>query len=113
MAEWFNDPAFRGCAFINTVAEVGGTLAGVVQIAQGHKQDMLQVIADLLPSSPNQAATAGAAALAVDGTIVRAQMEGSEAALAGLRQLLSALESSSQPIAGFSAVCAQKQTSAQ
>jgi AcrR family transcriptional regulator len=96
MAEWFNDPAFRGCAFINAVAEVGGTLDGVVQIAQGHKQHMQQVIADLLPAGPNQASTAGAAALAVDGAIVRAQMEGVEAALAGLRRLLEALESPAQ-----------------
>jgi len=93
MAEWFKDPAFRGCAFINAVAEVGGTLAGVVQIAQGHKQHMQQVIADLLPAGPDQASMAGAAALAVDGAIVRAQMDGVEAALAGLRQLLGALES--------------------
>jgi hypothetical protein len=35
---------------------------------------------------------AGAAAVAVDGAIVKAQMEGSEAALAGLRLLLDALE---------------------
>lgn len=93
MAEWFNDPAFRGCAFINAVAEVGGTLPGVVQIAQGHKQDMQQVIADLLPAGPNQASMAGAATLAVDGAIVRAQMDGGESALAGLRQLLDALDS--------------------
>jgi len=96
MAEWFKDPAFRGCAFINAVAEVGGTLAGVVQIAQDHKQHMQQVIAGLLPAGPDQASMAGAAALAVDGAIVRAQMDGVEAALAGLRQLLGALESPAQ-----------------
>lgn len=93
MAEWFSEPAFRGCAFINAVAEVGGTLPGVVQIAQRHKQDMRQIIADLLPAGPGQATMAGAAALAVDGAIVRAQMEDAKSALAGLRQLLDALES--------------------
>ncbi len=75
MAEWFNAPAFRGCAFINAVAEVGATLPGVLQIAQRHKQEMPQVIAELLPAGPAQATVAGAAALAVDGAIVRAQME--------------------------------------
>ena len=93
MAEWFGDPAFRGCAFINAVAEVGATLPGVVQIAQRHKQDMRQVIAELLPAGPAQATAADAVALAVDGAIVRAQMAGAEPALAGLRLLLGALES--------------------
>lgn len=100
MAEWFNEPAFRGCAFINAVAEMGDTLPGVVQIAQRHKQDMLQVIADLLPDSPGYEGTAAAAALAVDGAIVRAQMDGSTPALAGLRQLLDALESAATSASG-------------
>lgn len=92
LAEWFADPLFRGCAFINAAAELGATQPGVTQIVQNHKKDMRQVIAGLLPNGPDQQATAGAAALAVDGAIVRAQMEGGEAALAGLRVLLDALE---------------------
>ncbi|MGH8804659.1 MAG: hypothetical protein ACREXN_07935 [Polaromonas sp.] len=75
------------------MAEVGDALPGVLRIAQRHKQNMRQVIADLLPTGPGQAAAAGAAALAVDGAIVRAQIEDAESALAGLRQLLDALES--------------------
>jgi hypothetical protein len=53
---------------------------------------MQQVIADLLPDGAGQAEAARAAALAVDGAIVRAQMEGSEPALAGLRLLLGGLD---------------------
>jgi len=59
---------------------------------QNHKNEMRQVIAGLLPAGPRQQAIAGATALAVDGAIVRAQMEGGEAALAGLRVLLNALD---------------------
>lgn len=92
LAEWFTDPLFRGCAFINAVAELGATQPEVTQIVQNHKKDMEQVIAGLLPAGPGQQAAAGAAALAVDGAIVRAQMEGREAALAGLRLLLNALD---------------------
>lgn len=95
LAEWFSDPLFRGCAFINAMAEVGASQPGVAQIVQSHKQDMQQVIAGLLPAGPRQQAVAGAAALAVDGAIVRAQMEGGEAALAGLRVLLDALDTPS------------------
>lgn len=94
LGEWFAEPLFRGCAFINAIAEVGSAVPGVAGIVQSHKQDMQQVIAGLLPAGVRQQALAGAAAVAVavDGAIVRAQMESSEAALAGLRLLLDALE---------------------
>ena len=90
LAEWFADPAFRGCAFINTVAEVGGSLSGALAIAQRHKADMTEVIAGLLPSGPHQAGAALSAAVAVDGAIVQAQIAGAARALAALRPLLNA-----------------------
>lgn len=90
LAEWFADPAFRGCAFINTVAEVGGSLSGALAIAQRHKADMTEVIAGLLPPGPHQAGAALSAAVAVDGAIVQAQIAGAARALAALRPLLNA-----------------------
>jgi AcrR family transcriptional regulator len=92
MAEWFADPLFRGCAFINAVAEVGGSLPQAVAIAQAHKQAMVKAIAELLPKGRQRMAQAEAAALAVDGAIVRAQMAGADDAMAGLRRLLKLLE---------------------
>lgn len=90
MAEWFAQPSFRGCAFINLVAEAGDSIAGAADIARRHKADMQDVIADLLPPGPRQAEKARAAAMAVDGAIVHAQMAGAEPALVGLRLLLDA-----------------------
>ncbi|MES1976795.1 MAG: TetR/AcrR family transcriptional regulator [Pseudomonadota bacterium] len=98
MQEWFENPVFRGCAFINVVAEMGGSQPGMVALAQAHKDDMLRVIEGLLPE--RDAAIASAAALAVDGAIVRAQTDSGDArqtgqkksALDGLRQVLMALE---------------------
>jgi AcrR family transcriptional regulator len=92
MDEWFREPLFRGCAFINAVAEMGAVLPEVVEISKRHKRDMLQVIADLAPAQTSQTETASAAALAIDGAIVRAQMDGAEAALDGLRCVLAALQ---------------------
>jgi len=92
LAEWFADPLFRGCAFINAMAELGASQPGVTRIVQDHKQETRQVIAGLLPAGPGQRILADAAALAVDGAIMRAQMEGGEVALAGLRLLLEALD---------------------
>lgn len=92
LEEWFGEPPFRGCAFINAVAEVGASLPDANAIARRHKLDMEAVIAELLPAGPRRAARAQAAALAVDGAIVRAQMQDAKAALQGLAQLLGPLE---------------------
>ncbi|CAA2102801.1 TetR/AcrR family transcriptional regulator [Variovorax paradoxus] len=94
MAEWFADPAFRGCAFINSVVEVGASVAGASDIAREHKREMVEVIAGLLPEGPWRMAVAQAAALGVDGAIVKAQMGGAaqaQEAVDDLRRLLQAL----------------------
>jgi AcrR family transcriptional regulator len=88
LEEWFRDPAFRGCAFINSVVEVGASLQGAADMARRHKQEMEQVIAELLPPGPQRMARAQAIGVALDGAIVRAQMRDVEGALAALRGLL-------------------------
>jgi len=95
MEEWFCNPVYRGCAFINTVAELGGSLPDVVEICHSHKQDMVQVIAGLLPDDESRQRLANAAAIAIDGAIVRAQLEPKTAvvkeSLQSLAVLLAAL----------------------
>lgn len=98
MEEWFENPVFRGCAFINVVAEMGDSQPDMMAIARAHKDDMLRVIEGLLPAGDSSLASA--VALAIDGAIVRAQMEAAialptaqkKSALDGLRQVLMALE---------------------
>lgn len=105
MAEWFADPAFRGCAFINSVVEVGSSVAGASDIAREHKREMVEVIAGLLPEAlagPQRTAIAQAAALGIDGSIVKAQMGGAaqaREAVDDLRRLLQALGASLVPAA--------------
>ena len=103
MAEWFADPAFRGCAFINAVAEVGGSVEGAAERAREHKREMVEVIAGLLPAaSPARMVLAQAAALGVDGAIVKAQMGGAalaREAVDDLRRLLEALAATSRSAA--------------
>ena len=92
LAEWFGDTNFRGCAFINSVAELGGALPAVVAISQRHKQDMAAAIAGLLPASRHNRQDALDLALAVDGAITRAQaQETPESALASLKRIQKAL----------------------
>lgn len=95
LEEWLRDKNFRGCAFINSVGEVGGLMPAVVAISRKHKQDMTDIIASLLPPSRNRKKHAQALAMAVDGAIVRAQIEQSPTvALRSLDRLLRALVAS-------------------
>ncbi len=92
LSEWFNDDGFRGCAFINSVGELGAVLPEVVEISRRHKQEMTEVIGHLLPPSRHRVDDAQAVAMAVDGAIIRAQFDQSpERALHVLNRLLKAL----------------------
>lgn len=76
LGEWFRDPAYRGCAFLNGVGEIGPALPEAVDTTRRHKQDMTAAIAALLPASRQRKRQAEALAMAVDGAIVQAQYEG-------------------------------------
>lgn len=91
--EWFGASTFRGCAFANTVAEIGESVPSITGIALQHKQEVRDAIADLLPMNAAASDIAWAATLALDGAIVNAQLGGSstEVALLGLQNLLHAL----------------------
>ncbi len=90
LAEWFQDEDFRGCAFINSVGELGNVLPEVIDITRSHKQKMTNVIAELLPPSGERDQLAKSIALTVDGAIVLAQFdENPNAALKTLAKLLS------------------------
>jgi AcrR family transcriptional regulator len=92
LAEWLRDEHYRGCAFINSVGELGGALPEVVETARRHKADMTARIATLLPPSRQRTRDAQALALAVDGAIVHAQFDASpEAALKSLQRLVDAV----------------------
>jgi AcrR family transcriptional regulator len=93
LAEWFQSDAYRGCAFINSVVEVGETLPEALEISRRHKQDMANAIRKLLPASSRTAkADARALAMAVDGAIVGAQFEDSpELTLKSLARMVSAI----------------------
>ncbi|WP_044531445.1 TetR/AcrR family transcriptional regulator [Herbaspirillum sp. B65] len=92
--EWFNAPSFRGCAFANTVAEVGHSMPSIIEIAQKHKREVQEVIEALLPRDTRSSDIAWAATLALDGAIVNAQFgdASQESSLRILLHLLRALE---------------------
>ena len=92
LAEWFSDAGFRGCAFINSVGELGATLPDVNAIARRHKADMADAIAKLLPPSSGRRLLSIDLATAVDGAIIRAQCDGDpKPALRSLKRICKAL----------------------
>lgn len=98
LAEWFGREDFRGCAFINSVSELGGTVPEVNAIARRHKQDMADQLARLLQPSATQALDAQTLALVVEGAIVRVQLgEPVTAVLASVSRLLAALVPAQAP----------------
>ena len=99
VTELVSAPTFRGCAFANTVAEVGGVLPSVLTIAKRHKRAVCETIASLLPEDTDRDRVAWAATLALDGTVSNTQLsEGStETALSGFATLLDALTESIEP----------------
>jgi AcrR family transcriptional regulator len=89
MREWFESDVFRGCAFINSVVELGGSLPDVADTSRRHKQSMVAAIARYLPPASRRAGDAVAIAVAIDGAIIRAQYdETPKAALKALKKLL-------------------------
>jgi AcrR family transcriptional regulator len=93
LAEWFGSEGYRGCAFINSVVEVGATLPQAVDISRRHKRDMTTAIRTLMPASRTAKADAQALALAVDGAIVAAQFADSPAdALKALARVVRAIK---------------------
>lgn len=75
LAEWFNDPHYRGCAFINTAVELADMLPESLNIARQHKGQMADAIARHLPAGPQQEQRAAMLAMLIDGAIVKVQIE--------------------------------------
>lgn len=75
LADWFREPDFRGCSFINVLAE-GVPSGEVLSLVQSHKtdlQDALQALAQCV-EHPAPLEAAEEALMIVEGAIVRAQM---------------------------------------
>jgi AcrR family transcriptional regulator len=86
--EWFNRDDFRGCAFLNSVAELGTTAPDILASVREHKAEMARAFEVLLPREPGRSRKTLALALAVDGAILHAQMGISvETVLEALRTL--------------------------
>ena len=85
LGEWFAQADFRGCAFINLVAEDGEADGPERALAFAHKLELQAFVAGFARSAgvPDPDRAAALAMVVIEGAIVRTQMTG-DAAMAGL-----------------------------
>lgn len=91
LGEWFAQDEFRGCAFINTVAETGAVEEALhLQQAIVHKEELEAYLADVATclGLTEPAFAAQEAMLCVEGMIVRAQFRRDPQIVAAGRRLL-------------------------
>jgi hypothetical protein len=96
LEEWFRSEDFRGCAFINTTAEVGGRNAPETALSLLHKKkfrDYLEKLA-LEAGLKNPGKLAEQMTMVIDGSIVKAQMENSSRSAAIAKEIFLRLQSS-------------------
>ncbi|MCA1186486.1 MULTISPECIES: TetR/AcrR family transcriptional regulator [unclassified Saccharopolyspora] len=79
--EWFSEPGFHGCAFLNSFGELGATSPAVAAVVREHKTEVQRYLATLLTDAGE--ARAGALAeqlnVLVEGAITTAAITGTPA----------------------------------
>ncbi len=75
---WFHGETYRGCYFINTVAEMGKTQSSLIDMCQQHKRDLALMITKLLKEGgyKNDVKLAKQLCLLTEGAIVLSQVLG-------------------------------------
>ena len=82
LAEWFDQPDFRGCMFINSVGELGGTSEDVQRIARLNKLALRDYLARLAEACGHGGEVADQLAILANGAIVAAAIYGGGSAAA-------------------------------
>lgn len=76
LAEWFSQPDFRGCSFINSFGELGAVSSTVADAARANKSTYQRQIAALVRAANLPAALATHIALLTEGAITTAAISG-------------------------------------
>lgn len=86
--EWLESDRFRGCAFLNSVGELGEEMSEVLEVTQRHKLSVAKAIMPIV-GDYNKAI---AITVAIDGAILKAQFDqNAKQALAALDCLVNAV----------------------
>jgi AcrR family transcriptional regulator len=79
LADWFSEPGFRGCAWINTFGELGATSPAVAQEARRHKGAVREYLSGLVVDAGRPEWLADALLLLMEGAMTTAAISGSPA----------------------------------
>ncbi|WP_406387836.1 TetR/AcrR family transcriptional regulator [Streptomyces sp. NBC_00887] len=74
--QWFSEPGFRGCAFVNGFGELGAVDSGVADIARHHKDAFRTYVTGLVVAAGGPEESAAAYVLLAEGAIVTAAISG-------------------------------------
>jgi len=74
---WFSQSDFRGCAFINSFGELGGTSDGVAGIVRQSKQGLRDYLGELVAEAEGPAALADQLVILANGAMATAGILGS------------------------------------
>lgn len=92
--EWFSEPDFRGCAFINSFGELGAVDPAVADTVRRHKSAFHDYMAALVAAAGGSGQTVGPLVLLAEGAMTAAAVSGSpepaRQARQGAAQLLAA-----------------------
>ncbi|MGW1257794.1 TetR/AcrR family transcriptional regulator [Streptomyces sp. NPDC002513] len=77
LREWFGEPGFRGCAWINSYGELGATSPRVLAQTRAHKQAFKAYLAGLVSDAGLPAPLGDQLFLLAEGAMVTAGMEAS------------------------------------
>ncbi|MEU9307453.1 TetR/AcrR family transcriptional regulator [Streptomyces sp. NPDC048256] len=104
LAEWFGEPDFRGCAWINAYGELGATSERVARQVRAHKRAFREYLGGLVADAGLPDALTGPLFLLAEGAMVTAGISGGAAPAAEAREaarlLLGRTRSSGQAGAG-------------
>lgn len=79
LEEWFNDPCFRGCAYINAFGEWGAVRPAIARITMEHKRALRGLVMDLLEDAgvDDPEVTARRLMILIDGAMTSAALHDS------------------------------------
>jgi AcrR family transcriptional regulator len=75
--DWFREPDFRGCAFINSFAELGATSDSVADLVRVHKQALKDHLTDLIAAAGYPQNLADQLVILANGAMVTAAIAAS------------------------------------
>jgi AcrR family transcriptional regulator len=76
LGEWFAEPGFRGCAWVNSYGELGGVSADVAGLARAHKTAFRSYLAGLVADAGLRAGLTDELLLLAEGAMVTAGIFG-------------------------------------